>query len=768
VSAGRVRALAALRARPGAAASAGLGVFLASLMLGAAATTGYALATGFGRAQQAARTADVVARFDPVAPSTVLDRVRTLPNVASARVRLIERPVELALIRGSVPERWRFGTAEVDALQSGPPAADGLAVIAGRGLSGAPDEALVERGLASAWGVKVGDEIGMRLHRDGRRRFFFGHVVGITLEPDDVAYPLASRPRVYLGEIAADRLLGRGAHDAASAVYLRVRDRSQLAVTLAEARTVSFGLHGLTFTTRSSVRALVGQVAGLVIALLTSFGLIALAAAAALLAASSHARVTRELATIGALRALGFGPAALARSYALEAAIVALPCAAAGVCLGAWLVSGPTAGVLTRLNELPPPHVLGWPQLAAVALATVASSAAAAIPAGLAARRPVVSSLAGAATVGARRGAVRGSLPLLGARFALARPGRLAVAAGALAASLATVLLLLALARFLLAAERDPAILGERYALLVDGGEEIVPTVRSTPGVAAAAERDEAHGVAAFDLGEPVTLVAFGEGRARVFAGRRLLDGRRAHGPGEAEVGLGLAERLGLAPGSPLVVELSDGSEVRARVAGVVQELASDGRVAYLDDAALAGAGGVTRQVAVRVTAGARPADVQRRLEQEGLHVAVNGGLAPSGGTLLHAVVALLRIVAVIDSLVCVALVLLALIVLARERRGAIAVLRSAGARPGQVVGLLAGAAAAHLVLALPLAYALERLVLAPALSGLVARYGDLPLAPAALDVALVALGGALAAATTAWLAARQLTREPVAAGLGG
>jgi ABC-type lipoprotein release transport system permease subunit len=286
--------------------------------------------------------------------------------------------------------------------------------------------------------------------------------------------------------------------------------------------------------------------------------------------------------------------------------------------------------------------------------------------------------------------------------------------------------------------------------------------------VAAAAERDEAHGVDAFDLGEPVTLVAFGEGKATVFAGRRLLAGRRARGPGEAEVGRGLADSLGLAPGSELVVELQDGGEVRARVAGVVQELASDGRVAYLDATALAGAAGVTRQVAVRVARGARPVDVQRRLQAEGLRVAVNGGIAPSGGSLLDAVVALLRIVAVIDSLVCVALVLLALVVLARERRGAIAVLRSAGARPAQVVGLLAGAAAAHLALALPLAYLLERAVLAPALSSLVERYGDLPLAPAPGDVALVALGAALAAASTAWLAARQLLREPVAAGLGG
>ena len=121
-----------------------------------------------------------------------------------------------------------------------------------------------------------------------------------------------------------------------------------------------------------------------------------------------------------------------------------------------------------------------------------------------------------------------------------------------------------------------------------------------------------------------------------------------------------------------------------------------------------------------------------------------------------------------IDSLVCVALVLLTLVVLARERRAAIAVLRSAGARPAQVVGLLAGAAAAHLAIALPLAYLGERLVLAPALSSLVERYGDLPLAPSPLDVALVVLGAALAAALTAWLAARQLTREPVAAGLGG
>ena len=53
-------------------------------------------------------------------------------------------------------------------------------------------------------------------------------------------------------------------------------------------------------------------------------------------------------------------------------------------------------------------------------------------------------------------------------------------------------------------------------------------------------------------------------------------------GPGEAEVGLGLADALGLRPGATLAVQLEGAGEVRFRVVGVVRALERDGRIAYV------------------------------------------------------------------------------------------------------------------------------------------------------------------------------------------
>jgi hypothetical protein len=102
----------------------------------------------------------------------------------------------------------------------------------------------------------------------------------------------------------------------------------------------------------------------------------------------------------------------------------------------------------------------------------------------------------------------------------------------------------------------------------------------------------------------------------------------------------------------------------------------------------------------------------------------------------------------------------------ARERRGAVALLRACGGDAVTVAAVLAGAA---LAVALPAAIAgvaLEWLVFGPVVSRLAAGFADLPLAPSAGQAALVVAGLlALAAAATA-LVARRTLREPVIAGL--
>lgn len=739
-------------------------MLLVGAMIGAAVTTGVGLATGFDRAQAAARTPDVTARFDVVDRATAQERVGALPNLADHAFRLVLRPVDLFVPGGD--GRPRFASADVNGLEPGRER-DGLAIVAGRALSGGPGEAVVERGLLDEWGTGVGSEIFLR-SRDGGGSWS-GRVVGVAVEPDNVAFPLAADPRVYLPyEEVRGSLYAGDKREPVNAASLRVVDPDRLSETLVQARLQSFGLRDLAYTTRSGVRALVDQAGGLVVALLVAFALIALGAAAAMLAVAGHARVTRDLATLGTLRAMGATPAAVALSYAVEAVLAAVPAVALGVVAGTLAVAGPTERLLHALNEIPPPHALGPVHLAAGLAAVLVAGLAAGLPALAAARRPVVETLAGARLARPRRAPLVGRPSVLGARLAVARPGRLAVGAVGLAAAVATAFLMIALASFLLLAQREPAALGERYSVVAEGGAGALALVRATPGVSAAVPREEAEAVDTFTLGQPFRLIAFGAGRDAVFTGRPILEGSRARRPGEVEVGRGLAQSLGLEVGGRLLAQLRGGGEVRLRVSAVVQELESDGRIGYLDLPTLAAATpGGAPTIAVRAD-GVSARELRDRLERRGVEATEAEGLVPSGSPFLGAVVALLRSVAAVNGLVCVSLVALALTVLARERAETIAILRTSGATGRDVAAMLAGAAAPLIALAVPLGYALERGLLAPSLSGMVARYGSLPLTPSARDVVVVAAGAGAAALLAAGVAALRYTRIPVVQALRG
>ncbi len=125
-----------------------------------------------------------------------------------------------------------------------------------------------------------------------------------------------------------------------------------------------------------------------------------------------------------------------------------------------------------------------------------------------------------------------------------------------------------------------------------------------------------------------------------------------------------------------------------------------------------------------------------------------------------------LRGVGLAVGLVCLYALIQALAMTARERRGAVALLRAVGGDARTVAAVLAGAALAVAVPAALAGVLLEWLVFGPLVARLAAGFADLPLAPTGGQLALV-IGGllALAAAATA-LVARRAMREPVIAGL--
>ena len=728
---------------------AAAGVFAAALVVGTAATVGFGLATGFDRAADAADLPHVIARFDREARERVDARVGALPNLAARSYRHEEKNVALR----ANGHRTRKGVLHITV-----GGRRGYAVTEGRDLRG-PDEVLVERGLAREWGIGPGDE--MELLGGWHAR-----VVGVAVEPDNVAFPLTVTPRVYTSEASWDQPVS------VNLALLWLVDPARADITLAQARATTFGIGGLSFVTRAGIEVLLGQAAGIVISLLVAFSLVALVAAGTMLAATAQADVQRRLPAFGVQRALGFTPGRLAARQAAEAARVAVPAAVAGLAAGALAVSGPSGALLAQLNEQPPGAAL-LPVLAGCLVAiTAIVTGAATWPAWRAARRPPAEILRGgdlARRPRRRRGRAVAAPPGLlatGARFAVAARGRWAATVATIAVCAGVVTLMLALASLLQRLRDDPGTVGKRYELTVRLNPFEVDAVRAIPGVAAASERYQADVADSFRLGEPLRLIAYPGDHTR-FEAPPLAEGRRLRGDAEAEVGVGLADALGLRPGATFAVQTQGGGEARFRVSGVVRALDHDGRIAYVRPGPLLAAQpDVGSTISVRLAPGADRAAVERDLTALGAPPRSAAAATTRNAAFLGVLATVLRGVGLAVGLVCLYALVQALAMTARERRGAVALLRACGGDAVTVAAVLAGAA---LAVALPAAIAgvaLEWLVFGPVVSRLAAGFADLPLAPSAGQAALVVAGLlALAAAATA-LVARRTLREPVIAGL--
>jgi ABC-type lipoprotein release transport system permease subunit len=732
------------------------GVAAVSTMIGAAVTIVFALATAFDRTAAAAQMPDVTARFAEQPLSIVSSRVGVLANIRDASYRFEANGV-------GIEGGGNFAHGVVDGLDGNGPR--GYALTAGRNVTG-DGEVVVERGLARSWHL----HLGQRLSVYGPAAETGARIVGIGVTPGDIAYPLVRSPRLYASLADARRLAGAGTD--VDEVLVWLNDRSQLDVTLAQARAASFGLSELRFVTRSGYAHLIGRAGGIVIALLVSFSLIAVAAAGVMLAASAAGEIQRRREAIGIMRALGASPRSVAGAYALETALVAAPASALGLLLGWAVVGGPTSRLLAILNELMPgaPSILGL--LAACWLAIVGLVAAATwIPAWRAASASTVESLRGADVAGAPRRVPLPALAGLGARLALARPFRIAMVVLVLAASTAVVLLILAIASTLRGLERNAQTLGTKYQLTALSSS--VDDVRSIPGVSGATLRYETDAADSFDLGESFRLIAFSTDPAE-YEAPPLSEGRRVSSDAEVNVGRGLAEALDLHLGTTLAVQLPIGRELRYRVVGIVDALRNEGLVAYVTATRLVAAvPSLSSEVAVKLRSPSDLNRVRNALLSHGMSSEKTGGISQdssvsSGGrtSFLSILAALLRSVALLDGLVCVYALAQMLALIARERRRAVALVRAVGASRLQVFALFAGAAALVSALAAPLGVGVERLVLGPVVGRLSVSYVTLSLAAGASTISLVLIGLAAAAALAAAWATRSATADVIVAAL--
>ena len=753
-------ALARLRLAPGRAALLASGILAAAAMAGAAVSVAYGLSTGFDRAADQADLPDVLVRFADEPQSRVERIIRALPNVEAVGFRSEIENVDMA----SGFERSDRGVVQAVGGRRG------YAVVEGRDVGGRPREAVLERGVAREWDLAVGDEIDVGALGPLR-------IVGIGVAPDNVAFPLASAPRVYVSRDWVERDVVRGEIFVNQALVW-ANDPDRVDVLLQQARATSFGISDVRFLTRQGVRVLIDQAAGVVIALLVAFSLVALGAAGVMLAAGARADVQRRLQAIGVQRAIGVGRGLVAAEHGLTAAAVAIVAGSAGLALGALVARGPGTRLLEALNEQPPGAALLLPLAATLAAIVAVVTFAAAWPAWRAAGRAPIELLRGAELAtgraprhrprkpgGLRRraGGRTGALSL-GARLALSRRGRALSTIAVLAVCSAVVLLMLGLASLVERLRDDPGSVGKRYDLTVRLDADDAGAVRAIPGVEAAAPRYIVRGADSFSLGEPVKLVAF-PGDHTPFEDPPLAEGRRVRTDAEAEVGVGLAQALGLRVGGALAVQLPDGQETRFRVVGLVRALDDDGRLAYVRPARLLAASpGLGSEIVVRLAPGADAAEVRARLTELGARPSAVGGATTRNGAFLGVLASLLRAVAAIDALVCLYALVQALALTARERRPTLSVLRAAGAGAGTVGAVLAGAALVVVVPAALGAFALQRWVLAPVVGGLAAGYAELEPAVGYGAAAAAATGLlALALLAAAWTARRVVSEPPVA-----
>jgi ABC-type antimicrobial peptide transport system permease subunit len=747
-------AFADVRARRGRALLAAVGVAAAAVMAGTAITVSYGLGTGFDRAARRADLPDVIARFDPQPVAEVDRRVRALPNVRAWSYR----DEGLGFVIRAGGHATSKGAVEV---VLGRPR--GYAIVGGRDLTACGCDAIVERGLARNWRLSPGSQLWLE-------GFGMLRVRGVAVAPDNVAYPLSSVARVWITEAALRRAYGQPFREA-NVLQIWTRDRAQVAPMLVQAREASYGLYNLRILTRSGVRILIDRAAGLVVGLLVAFSVVALAAATTMLAASAHADVHRRLATIGVQRALGFRPREVAARHALAAALVAAPAAAIGIALGALVAYGPSARLLEAINELAPGVALAWPLGCAFLAIVAVVTAASAVPAWRAASKPPAAILRGGdiAPSGSRPEltAGGGGLAALGVRLIAARRARTLAVVAVLGTSVAVVLLMLGLASVVDRLAHDPLVLGKRYQLQLPMPAGGTAAVRHVPGVARAAPRYTVEAADSFDLGETMKLVAY-PGDHQPFESAPLAAGRRVAGPVEAEVGAGLADALGLAPGATLAALLPNGRELRFRVVGVVRALDNDGRVAFVRSGRLLRADpAIAPLLVVRLTPGADVGAVRRQLTgATGTRPTRPGAATPRTGGFLSILAALLRVVAVVNGLICLYVVVQVLSLTARERRPAVALLRALGAGRGEIATVFAGAALAVAIPGALVGAVLEREVLAPAVSRLAGDYVSVPLATAPADIAVVAIGVAVLAAVAATWSSRRSAREPIVAGL--
>lgn len=458
-------------------------------------------------------------------------------------------------------------------------------LTAGRWLTpGRDDEVVIDHNLARDWGLEVGQEVGF-LNDEEEVAL---EVVGLVVDTGKGPYPRFNPVAVYVSPEAFARFEPEAENlptlygvqlenPEASAAFFR----HAAAVLPDGALSWSYDWETLRDTTSFAAQFSV--------VFLGVFSLFTLLAVCLIVANAVGGAVLGQSREIGLLKAVGFTPAQVTALFLLEYLGLGLLAGLAGLLMGVLLTPlllRPVAEVLAA-SPAPDYHAGLLAAILAGILGVVALFTF--LPARRGGRvgtaQAITAGFAAAQARPSRWGRLARRLGLspvvvLGVNDAFARPARAALTVMGLALSVLTVTFALSLDASITNFSHTPGLAGATYDVGVFGGE-----LGDEEVIAVLAAHDD---IASFHTLRSLGATVEGEGlsvQARVLggdygeAGYIVQEGRMFESPGEAVVGLGLMQRLGLRIGDELPLIVND-QPLSLTVVGRYLEINNTGRMA--------------------------------------------------------------------------------------------------------------------------------------------------------------------------------------------
>jgi putative ABC transport system permease protein len=567
-------AIVNLRSRPLQTSLVALIIFAASATLAVAVSVRAGAADPYDQIARATNAADVHV-FAPT------DGADPAPLAHARGVRVADGPYQLLGVR--VRSRPSNLGVTLEGVGDQPPRIDRPKVTAGRWLSGAPGEIVLDRRTAHDHGFRVGQRLTVLL-RDTQTPLT---VVGIAISagPEGSWVRQATLATLAAASTRNDRY--------GQLLELQLADRSASGAFVDDLRR-RYQADELTAYDWQDDRQDVTDRTSTSTVVLGSASLAALLAVGLIIANAIGGRILASRREIGLLKAAGFTPGGVTALFVVENLILALGASIAGTAVGialSPLMLEPTANLLgtaTPSGLRPVTVALGVLGVAAVVCLFTG------LPAWRAGRLGVLEAIAlGRTSVSTRpsrlaRAAAALHMPpavVLGVKDAFASRSRALLTCASLALTMMTVVFALGTEATYRRVIQDPSLRAKPYELLVDSND-LSPARMRTLIAAQGSDVTGTATVAGTTASVPGSSVDVwaralgGDYERRPYAVR---DGRMLAGPGEAIVGRGLLDALHLRIGDRLPL-MAEGARVDLKIVGRYIEPDNDGRTAIFDE----------------------------------------------------------------------------------------------------------------------------------------------------------------------------------------